>query len=200
MRGFRDTTIRRRETKPRPLRNRSRSTTSSTFETTDAASSATNVWKPVVRTPRILLPFRWSAAASMRASRPSSTAASTSRPASTVATASVSAPPGRSCSRASTTCATPAPGTRANKASRERFAPTVAWVVTSSSTSRTNQIVKVTSPLDHSVTQRTPLHQRPFRLAVCSEPEGLNPLTGSSPVPPETDQESTGLPPHPASD
>ena len=35
-----------------------------------------------------------------------------------------------------------------------------------------NEIVKVTSPLDHDVTQRQPLHQGPLRVGV-GEPAGV---------------------------
>jgi NADP-reducing hydrogenase subunit HndD len=61
--------------------------------------------------PRTPSPSRSPGAASTPASRPSTTCRSPIRPASTAATASASARRERSCSRASTTCARPAPGT-----------------------------------------------------------------------------------------
>ncbi len=84
---------------------RSRSTTTSTSATTASASSATSASRPAAPTRRTPSPSPSPAAASTRASRPSSTSRCPTRPASTAATASASARPARSCSRPSTTCA-----------------------------------------------------------------------------------------------
>ena len=63
-----------------------------------------------------------------------------------------------------------------------------------------NQIVKVTSPQDHSVTNGHLCIKGRFGWQYVQNRDEEESLTGSSPAPPENDQESTGLPPRPASD
>ena len=83
------------ERPPTRSRSRSRSTTRPTSATTRAASSATSASRRAARTRRTRSPSRSPAGASTRASRPSSTSPCPTRPASTAATASASAPPAR---------------------------------------------------------------------------------------------------------
>ncbi len=136
---------------PRPSPSRSRSTTTSTSATTRAASSATSASRRAAWTPRTRSRSRSPGAASTPASRPSGTSACPTPPASTAATASASARPARSCSSPSTTC-----GRRARGTSRQTVTDTICPYCgvgcTLSLHVQDNSIVKVTSPLDASVT------------------------------------------------
>ena len=105
------------------------------------------------RTPRTRSRSPSPGAASTPASPPSTTRRSRPPPASTAATASGSARPAPSCSAPSTRCARPGPGTRRPRRVTDTICPYCGVGCTLTLHVQDNTIVKVTSPMDSSVTE-----------------------------------------------